>query len=194
MTADLVGDKFGNYHLKSLLGRGGFAEVYLGEHIHLGMQAAIKVLHTQLVDHETTENFHKEARLVAQLRHTHIIRILDCGIESTTPFLVMDYAPQSNLRRRHSKRSIIPLETVIDYAQQIADALSYAHSQKVVHRDIKPENMLIGQNNEILLGDFGIAIIAQSTCSRELQDLAGTITYIAPEQLQGNPCYASDQY
>src|SRR6266571_5706705 len=82
------GRQFGNYRLVSLLGEGGFAEVYLGEHVYLGTQAAIKVLHTQLASDEM-EQFRLEARTIAHLEHPHIVRILDFGIEGKTPFLVM---------------------------------------------------------------------------------------------------------
>jgi len=192
--ADRVGQQLGNYRLIQQLGRGGFAEVYLGEHVHLGTQAAIKVLHTQLADKDTTEHFHKEARMIAQLVHPHIVRTLDFGVTDIIPFLVMDYASQGTLRQRHPSGSKVPLATVVTYVEQAAEALQYAHEQKIVHRDIKPENMLIGRRGEILLSDFGIAVVAHSTRSQGVQDLAGTIVYMSPEQLQGHPRPASDQY
>jgi serine/threonine protein kinase len=190
---DRIGQKFGNYHLVRLLGEGGFAEVYLGEHIHLGTQAAIKVLHTQLTT-DDMETFRNEARTVAQLEHPHIVRVLDFGVEGKTPFLVMSYATNGTLRQRHPKGSRLPLATVVLYVKQLADALQYAHDEKVVHRDVKPENMLVGKRQEVLLSDFGIAVMAQSSRYQNAQDMAGTITYMAPEQIQGKPRPASDQY
>src|SRR2546421_6752663 len=89
---DYIGQRLGNYQLTRLLGEGGFAEVYLGEHVHLGTQAAIKVLHTQLTS-DDVEKFRTEARTIAHLSHPHIVRVREFGIESKTPFLVMDYAP-----------------------------------------------------------------------------------------------------
>lgn len=85
--SDRVGQQFGNYRLLRLLGYGGFAEVYLGEHVHLQTQAAIKVLSTQLVANDL-ERFIREARTIASLEHPHIVRVLDFGIESGIPFLV----------------------------------------------------------------------------------------------------------
>ena len=76
----------------------------------------------------------------------------------------------------------------------MADALQFAHDQKLIHRDIKPENMLVGQRNEVLLSDFGIAIVAQSSRYKNVQDMAGTIAYMAPEQIQAHPRPGSDQY
>jgi serine/threonine protein kinase len=166
-----VGQQLGNYRLIQLLGQGNFSEVYLGEHIHLNMQAAIKVLHGQLASHDV-ESFLTEARTLAHLRHPHIIQVLDFGVEGTTPFLVMDYAPGGNLRQRHPKGILIPLDTIISYVMQVAEALQYAHQKKLIHRDIKPENMLLGRNNEVLLSDFGIAIMIQSSRSQHPQDTA----------------------
>jgi len=192
--ADRIGQQLGNYRLLSLLGKGGFAEVYLGEHVYLGTQAAIKVLLMQL-GRSDIEQFRSEAQTVAQLEHPHIVRVLDFGIEGTTPFLVMSYAPNGTLRIRHPKGSFLPLALVISYVQQMATALQYAHSHKLVHRDVKPENMLLGRNSELLLTDFGIAAAAHSTRSLNTQDtFVGTISYMAPEQIQGKPRTASDQY
>src|SRR6266446_8425610 len=97
---DRIGQQLGNYRLLRLLGQGGFAEVYLGEHIYLDTAAAIKVLHTQL-DSDDVEHFRTEARTIARLMHPHIVRVLDFGLEGLTPFLVMDYAPNGTLRQRH---------------------------------------------------------------------------------------------
>ena len=190
---DRVGQQLGNYFLTRLLGEGGFAEVYLGEHIHLGTEAAIKVLHTQLTS-EDLEKFRAEARTIARLKHRHIVRVLDFGVDGKTPFLVMDYAPNGTLRQRHSRGTPLPLTTVVSYVKQVADALQYAHDQKLIHRDIKPENMLLEPGDEVLLSDFGIAIVAQSSRYQGTQDLAGTIAYMAPEQIQAHPRPASDQY
>ncbi len=190
---DYRGQRLGNYHLVSLLGRGGFADVYLAEHVHLDTQAAVKVLHAQLTS-EDVEQFRNEARIIVRLEHPHIVRVLEFGIENDIPFLVMNYAPNGTLRQRHPKETRLPLATILSYVKQIAPALQYAHFQKIVHRDVKPENMLLGRRNEILLTDFGIATVAHSTRSLSLQNEAGTTAYMAPEQIQGKARPASDQY
>src|SRR6266700_4266965 len=191
---DRSGQQLGNYHLSGLLGRGGFAEVYLGEHIHLKTQAAIKILQTHLSSPQDQQDFLKEAQTVAHLSHPHIVRILDFGMDGQTPFLVMDYAPSGTLRQRHRRGERLQPSTVIHYVKQMADALQYAHDEKVIHRDIKPENMLVGKRNEIVLGDFGIAIRAQSSRYQSTQNVIGTVAYMSPEQIQGKPRPASDQY
>lgn len=196
MMADLVGQQIGNYRLVRLLGQGGFAEVYLGEHVYLGTSAAIKILHAQLAS-EDVEQFQTESRTIARLAHPHIVRVLDFGVADATPYLVVDYAPNGTLRKRHPRSSLPALSTIVTYVTQISSALQYAHDQKVIHRDVKPENMLLGRDNEVLLSDFGIALVAQSTnyhSTQGVQELAGTIAYMAPEQIQSRACANSDQY
>lgn len=191
--ADRTGQQLGNYLLARPLGRGGFAEVYLGQHIYLKTQAAIKVLLTQ-VSANDIEEFLKEARTIANLLHPNIVRVLDFGVDVTTPYLVMDYAPNGTLRRRHPRGSRLETKVIVSYVNQIAAGLQYAHAQKLIHRDIKPENLLIGRQDEILLSDFGIALVAESSRYQSTQNVMGTVTYMSPEQIQGKPRPASDQY
>lgn len=192
-STERLGQQLGNYRLLQLLGQGGFAEVYLGEHRYLHTQAAVKILHAALAN-EDVEGFLREAQTVARLRHFNIVRVLDFGVEGNTPFLVMDYASHGTLRQRHPRGTRLPLPTIVTYVKQIAEALQYAHDQRLIHRDIKPENMLVGDNQEILLSDFGIALAVQSTSSQSPQNIAGSIAYMAPEQIQAHPRPASDQY
>src|SRR6266487_5739189 len=113
-----VRQKVGNYSLIHLLGQGGFADVYLGEHIYLKTQAAIKVLRVQL-SASSIDDFMNEARTIARLEHPNIVRVLECGItEERTPFLVMAYAPNGSLRQRHTKGSCLSLAQILSYVQQ----------------------------------------------------------------------------
>ena len=188
-----VGQRLGNYRLIRLLGRGGFAEVYLGEHVHLGTQAAIKVLHTQVNSNEI-EKFRKEARTIARLEHPRIVRVLEFGIENDSPYLVMTYAPNGTLRQHHPKGEQLPLKVILSYVKQAAEALQYIHDQKLIYRDVKPENLLLDSRDNILLSDFGIASVAHTTASLTTQGQAGTPHYMAPEQIMNKPSPASDQY
>ncbi len=190
---DRVGQQLGNYQLVRLLGRGNWASVYLGVHRHLHTQAAIKVLHGSLSG-TALEDFLTEARTIAHLEHPHIVRVLDFGVEEETPFLVMYYATGGTLRTRHPKGVRLPLATVVSYIKQAADALQYAHEQQLIHRDIKPENLLVGRSDEDLLSDFGLAVFGGSSRYEESRDAAGTIAYMAPEQIHAHPRPASDQY
>lgn len=192
-----IGQQLGNYHLTRLLGRGGFAEVYLGEHVHLQSQAAIKILRAVL-SQEQQAAFLQEARTLVHLRHPHIVRLLDFAVQDDLAFLVMEYAPHGSLLDRHPRGERLPVESVIIYVRQIASALQYAHEQRLIHRDVKPANLLLGPREEVLLSDFGLATLLTSTSSEsqpavELA-LQGTAPYLAPEQLRGKPRAASDQY
>ncbi len=193
---ELVGQQLGNYRLIQSLGHGGYAEVYLGEHLRLNTAAAIKVLHARLGSSEDINRFQEEGRIIASLVHPHIVRVFDFDVAQDIPFMVMDYAPNGSLRRRHPKGERLALSTILPYVKQVAEALQYAHDQHFIHRDIKPENMLLDRNEEVLLSDFGTAQVAQSTgYQNSLQeDVVGTISYMAPEQFQGKSRPASDQY
>jgi eukaryotic-like serine/threonine-protein kinase len=191
---DRVGQQADNYTLVSKLGKGGFSEVYLAEHLYLNTQAAIKILSVRLLESEQ-KAFFDEARIVAHLDHPHIVRVLDFGLIDHVPFLVMEYAPNGTLRKRHPRGTIVPLTAALSYVEQIASALQYAHDKQLIHRDVKPSNMLIDKKDEILLSDFGTALALQSSITVKREEMmVGTPAYTAPEQLQGNAVFASDQY
>src|SRR5438874_4771601 len=118
---DRLGQQLGNYRLVKLLGKGGFAEVYLGQHVRLASkQAAIKILHLLDVD---VKKFQQEAETTEQLVHPHIVRLLDFALEQGTPFLVLDLAPGGSLRKCHPRGSIVPLAKVREYLKELAPAL-----------------------------------------------------------------------
>ena len=192
--ADREGQQLGNYRLTRLLGKGGFAEVYLGTHLYLGTEAAIKLLHTQLAGDADIEKFQREAATIARLVHPNIVRVLDFGVSDGTPYLVMDFAPNGSLRQVLPANTPLSPQNILPYVRQMADALQHAHEQRLIHRDVKPENMLLGRSNEALLSDFGIATASQTSSQQSTQAVAGTAAYMAPEQLQGHPRPASDQY
>ncbi|HEY7126864.1 MAG TPA: protein kinase [Ktedonobacterales bacterium] len=191
--AHLLDTELGNYRLFRLLGRGGFASVYLGRHRYLNTLAAIKVMETHLDDQQIVQ-FQSEARTIAHLVHPHIVRVLEFGVEVGTPFLVMDYSPAGTLRARHPRGTQLPLGQVLPYVHQIAAALDYAHQNRLIHRDVKPENLLLGRADHLWLSDFGLATVAHSSSSLHTMEPAGTVVYMAPEQIQGKPRPASDQY
>jgi predicted ATPase/DNA-binding CsgD family transcriptional regulator/tRNA A-37 threonylcarbamoyl transferase component Bud32 len=194
--ADRVGQHLGNYRLQRLLGRGGQASVYLGEHIYLHKPAARKLLRLHLDEHDA-DQFLREAQTLARLDHPHIVRVLDFAVQDSLPYLVMDYATGGTLRTKHLAGTRLPLELILTYVSQVASALQYAHDQRLIHRDIKPENMLLDGRSQVLLADFGLALLAPThSASTQAMDpaMAGTAPYLAPEQVQGHPRAASDQY
>jgi serine/threonine protein kinase len=208
-----VGQQIGNYRLVRRLGQGGFAEVYLGQHLHLPVQAAIKLLLGAFDSPADNKKFRAEAQIVASLRHPHIVHILDFGIEpaSQLPYLIMDYAPNGSLRQRHPRGTILALTTILSYLRQIASALDFAHRHNIVHRDVKPENMLLtdwdpgeldgrgtgssggvplvpASDNDaspkILLSDFGIAVLTARNPEISLASVPG---------LAGTPAYMAPE-
>jgi serine/threonine protein kinase len=205
LNQDFIGQQLGNYRLKALLGKGGFARVYLGEHIFLGPQAkaAIKVLNETTLSDEDRQNFTTEAKTIRKLNHPHVVKLLEFGIkvsehvDASIPYLVMDYAPEGTLRNRHPLKTAVPIKRVVSYIDQVADGLQYAHDQGVVHSDLKPENMLVMGVDDIVLSDFGIAIANYDSQNHKLANdggVQGTLVYIAPERFRGATRRASDQY
>jgi eukaryotic-like serine/threonine-protein kinase len=190
------GRRVGGYRLLSLLGRGGFGDVYLGEQVHDHSQVAVKILQTRLTHSKDIKDFINEARMF-RLQHPHIIPLLDFGVDhDDIPFLVMAYAAHGNLRQRYERGIRLSPHLVAYYVSQIASALQYAHDRHVIHCDVKPENMLLSADDRMMLTDFGIASVVHSTqsFSNDKKNVGGTVHYMAPEQLQGKPCPASDQY
>jgi serine/threonine protein kinase len=126
------------------------------------------------------------------------VPLLDFGVtDSDVPYLVMEYAPRGTLRERHPLGTQVSLPTVVSYVNQVASALQYAHDLYLIHRDVKPENMLVGANGDILLTDFGIAAVAHNSYTlpkNQQEGIGGTVSYMAPEQIEGKPRPASDQY
>ena len=107
MIDDLIGQQFGNYRLIKLLGEGGFAKVYLGEHVHMGTHAAVKVLTTELTP-DMIQRFRDEARTIFSLEHPHIVRVLDYSLHGNMPYIVMHYAAHGSLRTRHTRGTCVP--------------------------------------------------------------------------------------
>jgi len=194
-----TGQQFGEYELITLLGAGGFAEVYLGKNVHLPrQQVAIKVLKKEQLVTRVLQ-FQNEASIILSFNHPNIIHFLSYAIYSNPsitntlyPYIVMEYAPQGSLRQNHPRNVPLSLAQIASYTVQIASALQYAHDQQIMHLDVKPENVLIGNQGQLLLSDFGLATVV--TTQEKKNDVQGTLIYMAPEQIAGNPLPASDQY
>jgi serine/threonine protein kinase len=157
-----------------MLGEGGFAEIYLGEHIHRRSLTAIKIL---LNPAPNIQAFLVETQVMAGFQHPHILCILDFGLEQNLPFLVMDYARGGSLCDRYPEGSLASLPSVISYTKQVAEALSYVHAKRLIHRDVKPENILLSADGT-LLSDFGLFTVAHGTLSMITIDKPGTADYM----------------
>ncbi len=186
---ELLGQQLSNYRLVSHLGTGTFSHVYLGEHIHLGTKAAVKVLQPHLTDENGKKRFLREAQAAATLQHPNILRILDFGVEEPYLFLITEYAPKGSLRGYFRER-VVALSVILPYVTQVAAALHYAHQQGFVHGQVMPRNMLLRQNEEVVLDHFDL-----SQLFSDQGVMAGTPYYVAPEQILDHSLLpATDQY
>src|SRR6202521_5348083 len=195
----LPGRRLGPYEILSSIGAGGMGEVYRARDTRLDRIVAIKVLPAHLADRpELRERFEREARTVAGLNHPHICTLFDIGRQDGIDYLVMEYLEGETLAQRLLKGSL-PLEQVLQYAIEIADALDKAHRKKVTHRDLKPGNIMLIKTGTKLL-DFGLAKLKQEVAPANVQlselptasdpltakgTIVGTLQYMAPEQLEG---------
>jgi serine/threonine protein kinase len=193
-----AGEKYGQHILQSLISSDGFSETWLGTHERDGSKATIQVLNLSLSTAEEQTKFFDEADWLRSLQHPNIVRILARGLQGETPYLVMEYTPNGTLRTKYPRGTQLPSPLVVQYVKQIAGALQYAHDQRLIHRNVKPENMLLGEHDQILVSDFGIATVEKTTSFRvtqqQLREVPGTAGYMAPEQFDGNLTTASDQY
>jgi len=186
------GTSLGPYEIQSPLGEGGMGEVYRARDTRLDRTVAIKVLPTQFAtDSVRRQRFEREAKVVSSLNHPNICTLHDIGHQDGVDYLVMECIEGETLARR-LERGALPLDQVLKYGTQIADALDKAHRSGVVHRDLKPGNVMLAPAGAKLL-DFGLAkpttgltsadalTAAQPTPVTEEGTIVGTFTYMSPE-------------
>jgi tetratricopeptide (TPR) repeat protein/predicted Ser/Thr protein kinase len=180
------GENVGPYRIIDQLGQGGMATVFKAYHPALDRYVAIKVLHPAFKeDPNFLARFQREARIVAKLEHPHIVPVYDFSEHKGMAYLVMRYVEGETLKA-HLEGEPLPPERILEILQPVAEALTYAHEQKVLHRDIKPSNVMLTPEGGIFLTDFGLARMAQSGESTLSQDMMiGTPQYMSPEQAKG---------
>ena len=180
------GELVGSFRIIEQLGQGGMATVFKAYHAALDRYVAVKVLHAAfLQDPNFQARFQREARVVAMLDHPNIVPIYDFAEHNNQPYLVMKYIEGETLKARLSKGPLNPAEGT-QIIEHVGEGLAYAHKQGILHRDVKPSNVLLADDGNIYLTDFGLARIAQageSTLSSDV--LLGTPQYISPEQAMG---------
>ena len=193
--SDLDGKKIGRYHIFREVGRGGVATVYQARDLDTGKVVAVKVLAPYLVSEENIRiRFQREAEVLETLDHPNIVPVLDHGEADGYVYLVLPFIDYGTLSDRMRSGPIRP-QGGARYISQIASALEYAHNKGIVHRDIKPSNILITDEGEALLSDFGFIQMEDSPQSLTGSAIIGTPAFMAPEQIRGEDVTArSDQY
>jgi eukaryotic-like serine/threonine-protein kinase len=209
----LEGQYLGRYFLVSLLGSGGMGDVYIAMDSTVNRQVAIKVIRAEVspfpdpdASKEAARLFQREVKAIAGLDHPHILPLYDYGeitLSGTIlTYMVMPYRQEGTLAtwlsQNGNHHALSPI-TIASILQQAASALQYAHDRQIVHQDVKPSNFLIRKDEQnpdipyLQLADFGVAKFTNTTTNAS-QSIRGTPAYMAPEQWEGNPVFATDQY
>ncbi len=196
---DLSGRDIGRYHLLEQLGEGGMAVVYKAYDTRLEREVAVKIIRSgafpaDALD-EVLKRFEREAKSLARLSHSNIVKVHDFGEYEDSPYLVLEYLPGGTLKTMLGKP--MAWQDVLRLLLPVARGLEYAHQHGIIHRDIKPSNILITESGEPMLTDFGIAKILereQSTALTGSGMAVGTPEYMAPEQWTGTTSPKSDLY
>ncbi|PHQ24411.1 serine/threonine protein kinase [Marinobacter guineae] len=189
----------GRYEIEREIGRGAMGVVYLGKDPKIARTVAIKTLSYQAFDdgllQDLKERFFREAEAAGRLNHPAIVTVYDVGEEADLAYIAMDYAKGRPLSEFGKPGRLLPLPRVLDIVARVAEALAYAHSQKIVHRDIKPGNIIFNPDTgDIKITDFGIAKISDDSRTRT-GAVMGSPLYMSPEQLKGQKVTgASDIY
>ena len=190
------------YELGAMIGTGGMADVYLAQDVRLNRQVAIKILRSDLArDPSFVTRFNKEALSVAALNHPGIVSVYDSGKEDSPsgamPYIVMEYVEGKTLREIVNKGERFALNRAVEIAEGILIALQYSHKNGIIHRDIKPGNIMITDNGDVKVMDFGIARALADTGATMTStwNIIGTAQYLSPEQATGTQADArSDLY
>ena len=186
----LTGQSLGRYHILEPLGEGGMAVVYKAFDTHLEHEVAVKVIRTEQISpaalSRALNRFEREAKAVAKLDHPNIVKVMDYGDHEGSPYLVMPYLPGGTLKQYLKEHGRMAWKDAAHLLIPIAEALDYAHEQKLIHRDVKPSNILLTAKGRPMLTDFGVAKIIDDEMTQDLTGTSATVgtpEYMAPEQV-----------
>ncbi len=196
IAGQVLGDR---YEVRSAIGRGGMGEVWLGHDRMLDRDVALKVLDIHAVDDHgvAAERFRREATAAAALSHPHVVRVFDAGVSEGIAYLVMELLPGPTIAELVAAEGPLPVDRVVQLAQQAADGLAAVHRAGIVHRDVKPSNLMLDEQGKVRVVDFGIARLAEATATQVTATgtVVGSAAYLSPEQARGGTATpASDQY
>ena len=192
LTGSIVADR---YHVVRKLGEGGMGQVYLAEHVKMGRNSALKVIHPRMMkDVDAISRFNREAASASRISHPNVAAIYDFGETADgIIYLAMEFVDGPSLTKLIADRGPLPPKRAAEIARQTAEALTVAHDMGIVHRDLKPDNIMIGTTRDgadlAKVVDFGIAKMADSTSQKltKTGGVVGTPDYMSPEQLAGDP-------
>lgn len=175
------------YRIIRSLGEGGMANVYLAYDMVLDRDVSVKLLRLDLRDDPSTKRrFHREAMAATQLNDPHVVGIYDAGEDHGLQYMVMQYVKGTDLKAYIKKHYPIPLPQVIDIMEQVLSAVATAHAHGIIHRDLKPQNILIDENKNVKITDFGIAVAVSQDSLTQTNTLMGSVHYLSPEQARGS--------
>jgi serine/threonine-protein kinase len=185
----LQGDKIGPFTIVRELGSGAMGSVYLADFAQDGKVSpiALKIVALGLLGNDQAmARFEREAAILKQLKHPHIVRLIATGKYKKTPFIAMEYVDGEPLDRMLTRRGRLSWETTVDYAKQLCLALQHAHEKGIIHRDLKPSNLMLTKEGVLKLTDFGIAKDTDVTALTGMNSTIGTAAYMSPEQCKGD--------
>ena len=177
------------YEIIRAIGEGGMANVYLGYDTILDRNVAIKVLRGDLSNDEIfVRRFQREALSASSLAHQNIVEMYDVGEDDGVYYIVMEYVDGKTLKQLLKKRGTLTLSEAIDIMSQLTDGMAHAHDSYIIHRDLKPQNIMIKDDGQIKITDFGIAMALNSTQLTQTNSVMGSVHYLPPEQASGKGC------
>ena len=177
------------YEIIRSIGEGGMANVYLGYDTILDRNVAIKVLRGDLSnDEKFVRRFQREALSASSLAHPNIVEMYDVGEDNGLYYIVMEYIEGKTLKQLLKKRGTLTLSEAIDIMLQLTDGMAHAHDSYIIHRDLKPQNIMIKDDGQIKITDFGIAMALNSTQLTQTNSVMGSVHYLPPEQASGKGC------
>ena len=177
------------YEVIRSIGEGGMANVYLGYDTILDRNVAIKVLRGDLSnDEKFVRRFQREALSASSLAHPNIVEMYDVGEDDGVYYIVMEYVEGKTLKQLLKKRGTLTLSEAIDIMSQLTDGMAHAHDSYIIHRDLKPQNIMIKDDGQIKITDFGIAMALNSTQLTQTNSVMGSVHYLPPEQASGKGC------